>query len=960
MSMKSMKRLIAGVICTLLSSYIYGAIDTSTPFYMQEVLGRVSPQTAGIMHIQSAEAGYFTGALELEIPIFTINDPDFNIPISMHYTADGFRPRQHSEFCGLNWTLNAGGCISRKVQGQPDDYMVKRVNTTDSENHFIETAGFLYNPHVSDTSTIMNGYAQHINGGYSYDYLPDVYTFSFCGHGGSFIIDNNHQAQIISGDFVDVDLSNLGYVPGTYTMNQELNRGVPPCQKIVITTLDGYKYTFGGNSASIEFTKNLDPFVIQGAIHPSIPYLEADIPPVTSWYLTRITAPNGRNVSFNYVYYDYLWQYDEFYVNPDLQDVNNFCYGCNYSASATRQIVLSSITLEGLSVSFSSDLTTNILNHSARTDEQNSFSSISLLQMAQLKRIVVRAGERILRNVRLAYETVHSTDASNNSSYRYLLSSINIDDIGGYNMQYDLSSGNAPALGHPQSNYYVAENVDSRGYIGGENIKWGSLSRITYPTGGYQTFLYDTAHYYDTEYYYYFNRFNNVHNTLAYISESPQTNHHRGLRINTINDYNQDGSLLESKVYTYSQGVFYDDMEHTDDPELHYPRQFGWQYNPGSRFGYGKVTETSTYYSENVALPVRQKIVYEFHTDNSHVCRNSDLILGITNGATTYAFSGLAFSKSELASKIGKQTKKQIYRVEGSTEILKSEECYSWSGDNGRSSAARVKIAVFEKTPAHVARRLYITPVRLSYTTTYDYSGSTSYTTAQYFSYDNKNRIIKKEYCNIAPYPREFHFEKYIYPDNICSRNSFNGYTDGVQYLVYTNQISKPIEKLSGYVQNNTYYLTSGQLITPVLTHPSGVWTLTNSVYQLALGEPINESSFTHISHPAVHQLSFDNRYQLLSTYTQNQNLQITSSTSIGDMTTFYTWNGIYLSSSRIGGHQTNYEVIPYVGVSKITDPRGLSTCYSYDEQGRVTEEYLLINGEKQIIKAYNYHYSNQ
>ena len=75
-----------------------------------------------------------------------------------------------------------------------------------------------------------------------------------------------------------------------------------------------------------------------------------------------------------------------------------------------------------------------------------------------------------------------------------------------------------------------------------------------------------------------------------------------------------------------------------------------------------------------------------------------------------------------------------------------------------------------------------------------------------------------------------------------------------------------------------------------------------------------------------------------------------------GKMETRYTWNGLYPASKIIGNQTFTYTYIPYVGISSSTDPRGITTYYSYDSAGRLIEEYQIVNGNKQILHAYQYH----
>ncbi|WP_459686029.1 RHS repeat domain-containing protein [Viscerimonas tarda] len=49
----------------------------------------------------------------------------------------------------------------------------------------------------------------------------------------------------------------------------------------------------------------------------------------------------------------------------------------------------------------------------------------------------------------------------------------------------------------------------------------------------------------------------------------------------------------------------------------------------------------------------------------------------------------------------------------------------------------------------------------------------------------------------------------------------------------------------------------------------------------------------------------------------------------------------------------------PLVGMTSATDPRGLTTYYTYDSSGRLTETYIMEGTTKKVIQDYDYNYKN-
>ena len=66
----------------------------------------------------------YTGTLNVEIPIYRYKDNDFDVPINIRYSTNGFRPNSTTGPLGLGWTLMAGGCITRNINGIADEKSV--------------------------------------------------------------------------------------------------------------------------------------------------------------------------------------------------------------------------------------------------------------------------------------------------------------------------------------------------------------------------------------------------------------------------------------------------------------------------------------------------------------------------------------------------------------------------------------------------------------------------------------------------------------------------------------------------------------------------------------------------------------------------------------------------------------------------------------------------------------------
>lgn len=137
--------------------------------------------------------------------------------------------------------------------------------------------------------------AQHYNkDSHVIDLESDIYTFSFNGYNGKFIIGLDGKAIILSGDYAEIDLTDMQVQKKERHFCTHFSITPlylqPQKSAIVITTLDGYRYTFGGRTEALEFVQTL----------PSNDNNYTMEPDIMGWMLSSIEAPNGRTIRFHY------------------------------------------------------------------------------------------------------------------------------------------------------------------------------------------------------------------------------------------------------------------------------------------------------------------------------------------------------------------------------------------------------------------------------------------------------------------------------------------------------------------------------------------------------------------------------------------------------------------------------------------------------------------------------------
>lgn len=560
----------------------------------------------------------YTGTVSVNIPFYTYKDADFEIPISFSYASNGLQPNARAGSMGMGWRLNVGGCISRELKGVPDDkYSALDIGTgsypTVKGYAFLGEASFAVNNSsiyavgaLGPFETQCVYYNYDSSGAKLFDAEPDIFHFDFMGYTGSFMLDTD--------GYIHVFDTNVN--PNSINVEYDISFAQDKCA-FIIRTGDAYRYEFdgvvGNSGLNHEYTVINDNNVI------------------LAWHLSRIVAPNGRTVSFNYNRGPYVYNYRP---NSFIYNVNGNIWTGNFEdrSSATKAHVISGVHSADIS-SISIDGTT-VVNFSyvpiveKRRTTITESGSESITGNNVLTGISVSYGGITLRSCSMSYSY------SDNPGQRRFLTSLSILGEGTYSMAYE-SPSSVPMYGtfmidhwdYYNARYdanasaflnvstlspdgltetYNANNVREPSFV---HAKYGILTRITYPTGGYSSFTYEPHNY------------SRIMKRAVQTSFEPyltvESGIAGGVRIKSVENCSASGVTLEKRVYTYtkngsSSGVL-----------LHKPRYKVSYYMYGSGGYYPGYYATGHLYSNNLtrygSTHIEYSDVIETHLDGSSI-----------------------------------------------------------------------------------------------------------------------------------------------------------------------------------------------------------------------------------------------------------------------------------------------------------------------------------------------------
>lgn len=563
----------------------------------------VSPQAGSLGVFGQIPVGNFTGTAEISIPLYEIRYRELSVPISISYHAAGVKADLMPGVVGLGWALQAGGVISRVINGESD---LGRLTAPGGENTEIDADDFRKRGTWADSAMLSETVLEPFQVGEKSD--PDEYYFNINGKTGRFYVESDGTFLVQStsggsfrivaergtwtGEFLP--LPQTGAQRSTYQTPYFPHVSIPrTIISFTMTDEEGVTYRFGGMADNMEFSR---PGFSD--IGPTPGFAEAHIQPV-GWYLREIESPNGYKVSFAYGrqtlitkarFCDmvlYRLQGQTYHITPEHR------YTDAYRSTLINGCYLTRIDFPGGQVVLDNSMATGQLDFPTWDPStvwsylhQTRFDAYADVGLANTDKRVEAEGvtpqtpadelrdrffpyklDRLrvyddshdeVRNIRFQYtyqedtrlklERVHmGTDQDARYSFEYnplplppYLS--NQTDHYGYYNGKTMFGGFDASIGEEVG--HLLENPGYMRAIKSPDFAYGQaeiLRKVTYPTKGYTVFEYE-PHAYGRHYgiWPFTTRENASGDELS-----------GGARIRSVKNYDHDGTLLDEKRYHY-------------------------------------------------------------------------------------------------------------------------------------------------------------------------------------------------------------------------------------------------------------------------------------------------------------------------------------------------------------------------------------------------------------------------
>lgn len=914
----------------------------------------------------------YTGTLNLSIPVYTYKDPDFEIPISLDYASNGYKPNNQASSVGLGWFLNAGGYITRQNVGMRDDNN-RHMAGRGFYYHFDKEAPLL----AHDTMLYKYCKVNYSNRNLPFYYetlydetTPDIHTFSFMGHYGKFTMGFTNKVHVYNtnhpkGEYA-VDLTDY-----QSNYNDSWQRG----SQIIITTGDGYTYQFTRDDVIAQY----DIYMYEGN---AMKYKNL-AGPKNYWPLTKITAPNGRTVTFEYgeVEYNDNAHYDMLIYNP------NSAYADLYTVREyVRQ--LKAIRIGDFVIDFQygqrrPEKVRRIRDHGSIYLTPGELSSLK-----KLDKITVSNNQYTLKTCSLSY--VYAPDEDNPVMF---LQSVKLSGEGVYSMDYYDRVTKFPAhatthfdhWGYYNNPSHATEQAPNRYEYGsatpvvtldeGTNVETvisanrepnfygarrGMLKSLVYPTGGY------------SKYYYESHSCNAMvtrdrtegHKNLPYLKSLPLEKSVGGVRIKRITNYKNP---LDStyKEYSYRNGVL-----------LHHPRYSEYQYVENEKVLASCPTNRVAYPADRIHI--EYPYIQETLSDGSHTVYQFSTYRTVPDRPYDYLHI-----YSTLSNQIWQASDEQNLRAESHSMAGQRGKLLSCTTYNkyGAPVCVQENIYDYDRELAYhptvkqtmndwYVSRMYIDDYRLITCNkqTFSQKGYEIAMVRQNFTYNNRGQIVTTSTHGVKDSLTYMHNESFRFLNN----------DRVIRQIHLKNMVRLPHARYRMALIQGKYYITD---VTKYTYFLFGDLPCISKIEKAqisaptAIGSPLKFRTVAIYKYDNYGRMIFRNAAGSLTSYIWGYGglypvaeiegiglNDVQTITGLSDVLSVplsgeLSYQQEYLLRNLDNAAVTTYKYKPFIGVIELRDPSNKSTYYEYNANGKLT---ITRDNQMHLLNSYEYSSDNK
>jgi hypothetical protein len=835
---------------------------------------------------------------------------------------------------------------------------------------------------------------------YFYDIKADEFNFNFLGHSGTFYFESPSKGwKVRSDENIKVEMNSFitpnqiygilnSYKPFDDPILFIKKYGPSDLQtrffgEFTLITEDGTRYTFGGTNA-VEF--HTPYYNIAGASDATL----------DSWLLKKIVDINGHVVDFNYTrdyrtcnlnYYfnqsttSHAYSYGTFganssgqYAQSSSMTLNTF----NMSGVTLFPTYLSTISSEKETITFTNNIATTLrytqyeFEHGGGNADNQFLAQLNYnpnnLKWKKLTQIKVtdKIANKIVDN--FTFDYFEST------TQRFALKNLNflgtLTTVGNNPKKYSFEYNNISQLPPYNGNY-----SDHWGFYNGKNINLvqnlytgrqtdplyttrGLLNKMTYPTGGYTEFAWE-AHQHGKKV------------TLKRNDLEPYTGYAGGSRISEIRSFSALGVLASKKSYyyvsNYSSGTSPNTL--TSSGVLNGQPIYLFDY-PNRTYVSGGLTYSFAYTLESIDSQTN----YGFAGNGSHIGYDEVVEKNMDDSYTKHFFTnygtdinGVSHFDILPAAFWGWDLNQDPYMPYSSLELERGKEIGTFDYNSINQLVRKNKITFrndterFDQHQKQVLNTVYIGGIAFSVgmsnfnykyypikneTTTYDVNGNNPILASKSFNYNTKGQLIAEKL--FTSYTGDINvITRYSYPNDIITEPNMAS-------LIAANRIGTPIIKETFKASKKIFGEKTEY--SPITSTPYNI--LPKTMYQAKF---LNASS----------------NFEAKMTYDQYDNRgNLTQYTTQDGMTTAIIWG--YLKTMPIAKIEnakysdvlsqvqnlqslsdadnesglitalnalrtslptalvTTYTHKNLIGVSTVTDPKGYTMFYTYDDFNRL------------------------